>query len=297
MTSHLSKHGLYVINSHLIHTMVSHTSVKYADKLSALSEPLTRLNIHYFCYQYVSNNGGWFTLGNNSDWLYYCADNETHQHDPSLIKPCKSASGCFLPSTHDNQVFREALAHPAVDQFNISHSLAITKPTKHGCEYYFFAGEHDNQHLMVTYLNNLHFLKNRYIQYVRQFIAPFFNDCLDNSISLIELNNSSFIDSKDDLFQKSPIFSLNLEPTTSESPKVIPGQYYFFGEKRVYFTPRETDCLNLMFDGYTSAKRIAKQLDLSHRTVEEYLTNIRFKTDSQTTIELLKSLFRSIISL
>src|SRR3990167_1005291 len=44
----------------------------------------------------------------------------------------------------------------------------------------------------------------------------------------------------------------------------------------VCLTNRELQCLKLTIKGYT-AKRIAKELNLSHRTVEEYLTNIRIK--------------------
>jgi len=52
-------------------------------------------------------------------------------------------------------------------------------------------------------------------------------------------------------------------------------------------TQRELQCLKLTIKGYT-AKRIAKALDISHRTVEEYLTKIRSKTGAGSKAELIE---------
>ena len=55
----------------------------------------------------------------------------------------------------------------------------------------------------------------------------------------------------------------------------------------IRLTNRELQCLKLTIKGYT-AKRIAKELDLSHRTVEEYLTNIRIKTGAASKAALIE---------
>jgi DNA-binding CsgD family transcriptional regulator len=55
----------------------------------------------------------------------------------------------------------------------------------------------------------------------------------------------------------------------------------------VCLTRRELQCLKLTVKGYT-AKRIAKELAISHRTVEEYLNNIRVKTGASSKAELIE---------
>jgi DNA-binding CsgD family transcriptional regulator len=50
---------------------------------------------------------------------------------------------------------------------------------------------------------------------------------------------------------------------------------------------REMECLRLTIKGYT-AKRIAKVLGISHRTVEEYITNIRLKVGVNSKSELIE---------
>jgi len=56
---------------------------------------------------------------------------------------------------------------------------------------------------------------------------------------------------------------------------------------KTYLTKREIECLQLTIKGYT-AKRIARQLNISHRTVEEYLCNIRIKTGTSSKAELIE---------
>lgn len=54
-----------------------------------------------------------------------------------------------------------------------------------------------------------------------------------------------------------------------------------------YLSKRELECLHLTIKGYT-AKRIARVLDISHRTVEEYLVNIRLKIGANSKSELIE---------
>ena len=54
----------------------------------------------------------------------------------------------------------------------------------------------------------------------------------------------------------------------------------------IYLTPREVDCLNALATGRT-VKMVARDLDLSHRTVEFYLKNLKTKFGCATKCELL----------
>ena len=54
----------------------------------------------------------------------------------------------------------------------------------------------------------------------------------------------------------------------------------------IYLTPREVDCLNALASGRT-VKIVARELELSHRTVEFYLKNLKIKFGCATKGELL----------
>ena len=60
-----------------------------------------------------------------------------------------------------------------------------------------------------------------------------------------------------------------------------------FKINKTHLSKREIECLRLTIKGYT-AKRIAKELDISHRTVEEYLVNIRIKAGAASKAELIE---------
>tara|TARA_R110000868_G_scaffold272378_1_gene531653 strand:- start:1177 stop:1911 length:735 start_codon:yes stop_codon:yes gene_type:complete len=55
----------------------------------------------------------------------------------------------------------------------------------------------------------------------------------------------------------------------------------------INLSKREFECLELTVRGYT-AKRIAKELAISHRTVEEYITNIRVKAGAESKAALIE---------
>ncbi|CDZ76420.1 response regulator FixJ [Legionella massiliensis] len=62
-----------------------------------------------------------------------------------------------------------------------------------------------------------------------------------------------------------------------------------------YLSKREMDCLQLTIKGYT-AKRIGRELGISHRTVEEYLVNLRMKMGASSKAELIEMTIDQFIS-
>lgn len=79
----------------------------------------------------------------------------------------------------------------------------------------------------------------------------------------------------------SAIIALGLFETPSPAQTLQPEQL------TVKLTRREMDCFRLTMKGYT-AKKIARELGISHRTVEEYLVNIRKKMGAGSKAELLE---------
>ena len=55
----------------------------------------------------------------------------------------------------------------------------------------------------------------------------------------------------------------------------------------VHLSKREQQCLHYTIKGYT-AKRIARALGISYRTVQEYITNIRIKVGAESKADLIE---------
>lgn len=56
--------------------------------------------------------------------------------------------------------------------------------------------------------------------------------------------------------------------------------------KNVVFSKREVECIKYLHQGY-STKQIARELNLSPRTVEEYITNIKIKLGCKSRLEIV----------
>lgn len=84
------------------------------------------------------------------------------------------------------------------------------------------------------------------------------------------------------------ILKLSPQPLQSILRLVTPcDEYRVYFEHQVYtLTLREAQCLYYSLQGY-SAKQIAKQLTLSHRTVETYMEHIKVKLQCRNKLHLL----------
>lgn len=65
---------------------------------------------------------------------------------------------------------------------------------------------------------------------------------------------------------------------------------------KTYLSKRELECLQLTIKGFT-AKRIARELGISYRTVEEYIANIRIKMGASSKAELIEMTIDELIPL
>lgn len=247
-----------------ISAMIDKTSIKHADLMHQLSEPLQQyFGISYFCYQFVSNEGDWFTLGNHPDWLLYSAEHQFYQVDPSLIQPKHyHASSVCLPKYHQNDQFQETLVTDAIDLFDLDHPLALIEPNASGCEYYFFGAPNAHANVLQVYLTQMPQLRRDYTKYIQTEIHSIYHRCLDHSINLKEINAAGF-HAKD-----------NIMTTANECQQKID----FLKELKTILplTMREQQCLVLYQQGLT-AKQTAHRLGLSYRTIEDHFDNIKIK--------------------
>lgn len=256
--------------------MIERTSIKHDRLIKRLTEPLLQsFGISYFCYQFVSTEGDWFTLGNNPEWLLYSADNEFFQTDPSLVHPsCYDRPYVCFPKYYSDERFQKTLVDHAIELFDIDHALAIIHPTKHGCEYYFFAAPRAHAKVENIYLNQLDKLGHDYKNYVKKQLQPILHNCQNNTVNLNRVNPQRF-NAKDSLFQ---------EDIINAQSKFLSSINYLSP-----LTKREQQCLVLYQQGLT-AKQTAQQLGVSHRTVERHFDNIKDKFEVVHKRDLLNKL-------
>lgn len=253
--------------------MIERTSIKYSNLIRKISAPLQQhFGIHYFCYQHVSEEGHWFTFGNQPEWFLYSAENKFYQFNPSLVCSNRYIDSAYLIRSHQHDLFQRTLIVHAVEKFKIDHCLMLTKPSLGGCEYYFFAAPPDHNNIMNIYLSQFSRLNEDYVFYVREQVKHIREQLITASVDLKEINTERYY-STDYLFNTSHKLSSGLSFTNEI-------------KKYPLLTERENQCLTLYRQGFT-AKQTAKLLSLSFRTIEDYFEIIKFKHGVQSKRELL----------
>lgn len=245
----------------LLANMIEQTSIKHDKLLKKITEPLRQhFGIDYFCYQFVSNEGQWFTLGNQPAWLLHSAESRFYRCDPSLVNPEYSQAGVCFPEHHQNDDF-QVMRETGASVFDLDHSLAIIEPNQYGCEYYFFAAPSAHKKVINYYLRYLTQLRSDYTHYVKEKIQPFYDNFLSNSVNLQALSPEGFHASHNILL----------------ADEALSGDAFLRDiQSRDVLTGRERECLSLFKRGYT-AKESAIRLGISYRTIEKHFEAIKRK--------------------
>lgn len=249
---------------------ITYLSRKKSQKIKADTHFLLKeFGISYFAFQTVSKEGLWNLVGNNPAWLEYSAGNEFYHFDPSLINPDHYQTGVTYAPAHEDPEFQSRLINHAVKIFDIDHCLALIKKTDSGCEFAFFATAHKNKGIISKYVSQLQMLWD-YVNFFKLENQKLLRLNENYNVDLTVLKPESYAGTKGILKVEQEAFSQ--------------GQVRL--EMPVILTPRERECLNFYVKGRT-AKETAIALNLSHRTVEEHLNNLKNKLGCKHKRDLL----------
>lgn len=240
--------------------MIDALSCKHRAKTQRLVSLLQNYGISYFCLQTVSNEGKWSLIDNRPDWQEHSADSQFYLHDPSVGHPKFYRNGIVYTATHDEQIWQNRVLKDAKNLFNLTHGLVIIDKTHTGVEFSFFASDADNHQVINTYINHTQVLK-KFIQYFKQEMVKPICEMQDIYVDLLTVKKD-FFDIDENLFHTPPEPEMPLALDTPSTDITI--------------TKRENECLRYTLRGMT-AKEIARMLQISHRTVEIHLHNIRKK--------------------
>lgn len=141
------------------------------------------------------------------------------------------------------------------------------KKNESGSIQYGFSLKKDDTGLENLILSELSLVR-KFVEYFRQETSDIFKKMNQVPLNIAEKLGKKF-------YEKPKLPPSQLTP--SQKLRIFRG-FDFIDEEEanIAFTPRELDCIRLRLDHQT-APEIADQLDLSVRTVEHYLDNVRTK--------------------
>jgi DNA-binding CsgD family transcriptional regulator len=247
------------------------TSSPCHDKVRRFVDPLEQaFGINHFWYYKISHSGNYTYFGTHAKWSEFCFDKAMLKHFSCLRDPQIIPQGISFMKANADQDFKEVLDN-AWNRFNINFTINVVERKKEGIEAFGFA---------------------------TKFNDPLAEQRLINEFSLLRFFITEFKKAHTKLFDIMDSHQINLPKyfgqTFYERPKMVdfsPNREYFL--KKMGFmpfttlTPKEKEILTFIARGFP-ASFIAKSLNLSRRTVENYIANIKTKLNCNSKVELIQ---------
>lgn len=249
------------------------------ERIKSFSADLKNYGVNFFTYSRVYKDNKFIFLCDNEDWYKVKLENNLFDFNGFVcVNEIKSNnfSKYVVSGTPQEDVKLLSYMHT----LGLWNSIDYYWVTDHYIEVTHFGGALHNPCMINFYINNS-LLLEYYIFLFRQK----FHDILEppDDILLIPLN-----DKMPDFEENQEIFNALLTNDLKNFPLTIKNQVYSISR-------RQAQCLGLCLYGKT-AKEIARFLDISFRTVEDHISNLKYKTEHTSLSSLLSSLTPSQIS-
>lgn len=185
-----------------------------------------------------------------------------------------------------NGFTEKELQNPMLAQaysFDIWNGLCVYKRYQNECECFLFATTRNNASIVDFYMNERTLIE-KFIYFFKEKAAPFIDD--------------SDLRRRTVLMPERELLAQAIVPTVDNRKNFInqveTHKFSFcIGNEKFQFSKKETQCLCLSAYG-NSAKQIARVLGISPRTVEDYLSNIKRKTNINDRAVLINSFHENI---
>ncbi len=244
-------------------------------KISEIFNPLENMGITTFVYQNFINDKQYFPVANNINWIKYhlnnmCDFNKTFQQKIFLSE---KDIHTFWPSKPIDPLLTSFYS------FNIWNGIMIVnRSTKSSSiEAFSFATNYENTDIINFYISNF--------QRLKEFILFFKKKILDDKDELIlsksiTLKNPLLFKDSLNTFEKirRPDNFVLSTISTNSGP--------------INISCRENECLLYLSKGQ-SFKEIASNLNISSRTVESHLSNIKNKLNCYSKSQIIDLYLRS----
>ncbi|MCF6776715.1 LuxR C-terminal-related transcriptional regulator [Thiotrichales bacterium 19X7-9] len=252
-----------------------HLSAQNSEVIVKATQLLQLIGVDYFLYYVRYDNGNELKCSNRYDWINCYTKHGLYKD--SVIYATKwdqvKDNAFYLFDYFETKKINELRS----TEFNIDHIIAwINSSNDHYLEMFQFGVIESNCHMMNFYINHLKLLR-RFITYFKNELVPNLQlekEKLLITPYLIQENVKHQIDNDNQRFNQflnqTKIKAFNLE-----------GQYH-----GISLTARELDCLYEIGKGFTM-KEVAKNFNISPRTIETHLNHIKDKLSLTTKSDLI----------
>lgn len=261
-------------------SIIKHPALTHSQDIQDLCSPLQHLDITYFGHAQLTENNQFSAASTNPDFFEHYLKNEYYNADLHTIDLGQQHNFITWDTIQLDGMCKmmeeESLA------FGVFHTFTIIENTTNLRNYYHFATRLPKPEINQSYFSNLDLLQ-KFITYYKEQIS---HSKTLSSIYQVQYELECPV-------YETPYHGLHdeqrktfLNAITANNKKSFQHSFSLIEEKKlaahflkthnIPLTNRECDCLLLSLTG-KSAKQVAYQLNISARTVEEHLNNIKLK--------------------
>lgn len=241
----------------------NHPSLKYAQDIDNIVTPIKKFGITHYTYLCQYPDGEQIYLSNHARWVQDYFDLKLYNKTLFKTGTDLTKNHYIIWSPYDEN---EVMAHGRYNH-NSANGITLARHQADFCEFHFFSTTPQNFSIVNFYINNLDILEN-FIVHFKEKSKKILNTAKNNKI-ILPVNNANI-----EIIDKSILEKKNKQNNTSFN-----------------LSKRQSECLKFLLDG-KSAKQTAAILNLSTRTVEFYIHNLKEKMQCRTKTELLGKIIR-----
>ena len=264
-------------NPHAQNKNALHYFEAMTPKVQEICEGLSYLGITHFWYDKFLPDGKYLSLGNDLVWErhFYAQDFFNFPNSlTSVVKNLPLQQECsFIWDYHQVE---KCTLFVEQEKFNIGNHASIISKKEDYAETFSFASTAENVQINNFYMKHIEVIKN---------FCTFFKEKASPLIKLCDVKQMASLNEKIVLLDEPdpPSWQRNITPFLekialhSSSPNGYPTHY----------SKREGECLLHLSEG-KSAKEIARDIGISHRTVESYIANLKIKFGCRKQTDLVR---------
>lgn len=246
------------------------SSIHYGKMLQFVAPLNDRFGINHFWYYKITHSGSYSHIGTHEPWVEYFFDNSMLQHSACLRHPeCLQRGINLMKTTKDKE--HQKITNVAWEKFKINFNINLIHNVPEGIEAFGFATRFNDPYTDQLLLSNLPHLCE-FIKSFKENHGPLLSLAHENQVHLPSLFGQKYYEHPRTLTIP---FETNKLVNITEFKEILS------------LTDRERDILKFIASGHPKLY-IAARLNLSKKTVENYLSSIKYKLSCGSTLELLQ---------
>ena len=255
--------------------MLENTTIQFQRKIEKACAPLVEyFGLRHFWYHKVTNSGYLSAMSNLPAWAEYFFSEMNPLIYPYFRHPRNFCDKIILSKINDVEDPELNELHCiAKEKYNVHHSFMTIQKTTDGVEFFAFALNYSNERQHALLISELSLIL-LFIKSFRKENQSIFDSLEDNQVNVSNQLGENFLTTH--ISGISDISSRNvfLKKIGLEIPKAL--------------SAREIEVMKLLLNGFFSANEIAEKMNLSKRTIEAYIENIKNKLDCFSKPELIR---------